>query len=375
MTDYDYDDYDDDDSFVATIPAVQKTLEQIEAEKIEAEKLAADKAAVLAAWRERNPWQNFAVHFGKKSGAKIAEMSARDLGWWKDSWSPNDDFCKFAENRKTFRPDRVAGANAGCKDCSLRLALDAAEISPVEKMLATVAPLPAGDLTCKMVAGEKITRSVRVEKVSSWTSEFNRKKVTTFGAYLRNCDALFYWKSSSMPDEISEGAELEISGTVKDNFIKDIGRGNENVISLLRVKIVAGKILTPKASLVLFCDGKSSAQRIAVCDEAGEPLFAGKFYGDSTSGDNTDHELAAALKALEIADAARASASHDCISLELKFDAKWMEGMVGKAAPLRAFARSHGLKVTMTHIPGVVNPADQWTVGGGEINNALPALK
>lgn len=350
-------------------------------------------------------WRTVKIHFGKKAGTTIGSLTPRDLKWWSENWTPNEKFCKSKLTEEKIIPgyhvdarpetqgwedengDWVDGDDAveahdvperkitvrasdpvNCPDCALKAALAAAMAEPkVEKF----APLPA-TLNCEFKAGEKIKRSVRVEKISSWTSEFNRKKVTQYGAYLRNCDALFYWKSSAMPDEISEGAELEIEGTVKDLFLKDLGNGNERVIAIQRCKIVGGDRLTPKASIVLFCDGKSSADRIAVCEANGSVLFCGHAgLGRPDNGDNTDHELAAAMKAFALADAARVAAGHDCIAVELRFDAKWMEGMVGKAAPLREFARAHGLKVTMTHIYGDSNPADEWTISGGEISKPV----
>jgi hypothetical protein len=350
-------------------------------------------------------WRAVKIHFGKKAGTPLGSLTARDLKWWSENWTPNEKFCRSKLTEEKVIPgyhveaqpesqgwedesgDWIDGDDAveahdvperkvtvrvpdpaNCPDCALLLALKAAMAEPKAEPLA---PLPE-TLNCEFKVGEKVRRAVRVEKVSSWTSEFNRKKVTQYGAYFRNCDVLLYWKSSSMPDEIREGAEFEIEGTVKDLFFKDLGTGNERVIALQRCKIVAGYRLTPKASMVLFCDGKSSADRIAVCDADGNPLFAGHAgIGRPSNGDNTDHELAAALKALTLADAARMAAGHDCIAIELRFDAKWMEGMVGKAAPLREFARLHGLKVTMTHIPGDSNPADEFTVNGGEISNQI----
>lgn len=350
--------------------------------------------------KENSDWRTVKIHFGKRAGTALGSLSPRDLKWWAENWTPNEKFCKsklteiIPGHHVDAKPatwgwqdddgDWIDGDDAvdahdvperkitvraadpvNCADCALAAALKAALAEPKKEALA---PLPA-TLNCEFKAGEKVRRAVRVEKVSSWTSEFNRKKITQYGAYLRHCDALFYWQSSSMPDEISEGAELEIEGTVKDLFLKDIGRGDERVIALQRVKIVGGNVLAPKASIVLFSDGKSSADRIAVCAADGTVLFCGHArLGSPSNGDNTDHELAAALKALALADAARVAAGHDCIAVELRFDAKWMEGMVGKAAPLREFARSHGLKVTMTHISGESNPADKFTVSGGEIS-------
>jgi len=300
-------------------------------------------------------WKDVKIHFGKRNGTRLGDLSARDLTWWRDHWAPNPQFAKQLDY------DLQAAIAAGAAEKS------AEEAAKKTETLATSAETAIGAFVGAI--GDKIRRQVRVERVSSFETQFNRKKVIQYSAYLRNCDALFFWKSSSMPDEISEGAELEIEGTVKDHFVNKLG---ERTTALLRVKIIAGNLLTPKAALILFCDGKSSAQRIAVCDANGDPLFAGKFYGNAASGDNTDHELAAALKALDIANTAREAAGHDCIALELRFDAQWMAGMVGKAAPLRKFARAHGLKVTMTHISGETNPADAWTTAGGEINK--PAM-
>lgn len=299
-------------------------------------------------------WRKVKIHFGKKRGTELGDLTSRDLEWWKSNWFPNPRFCKAPKQ---------------CIDCDLRAALDAAEITPEPERLA---PIPAS-LECEFKVGDKVKKQVRVDKISQWETEFNRKKVVQYGAYFRNGgDNLFYWKSSSMPDEVKEGAEFEIEGTVKDVFIPQ--HTPERCIALQRCKISG--VLEPQAFIVLFCDAKSSADRIAVCDEQGEPLFAGTAgLGRPENGDNTDHELAAAIKALELANSTKELAGLKCIAVELRFDAEWMRGMVGKAKPIRDFAREHGLKVTMVHISGESNPADQWTVGGGEISKAATLKK
>ena len=106
---------------------------------------------------------------------------------------------------------------------------------------------------------------------------------------------------------------------------------------------------------------------VAVCDADGEVLEYRKAgLGMPDNGDNTDHELAGAMLALDIARRAKEAAGLACIAVTLNFDAQWMKGMVGKAKPLRDFAKAHKLVVKMNQIAGTENPADEWTTASGE---------
>jgi len=286
-----------------------------------------------------NNWAAVTIHFGKKAGTTLGSLSARDLTWWKQNWFPNPRF-------------------AGAADAALRAALDAATIETAAVVTAETTGTHVGNV------GEKLTITAAVVERFDFTTEFNRKKIVQEVAILQTVDgAKLRWKTADIPASVKVGEDVTLTGTVKDH---GEWKG-EKVTGIKLVKIAGGEKLKATHFVTLFCDGKSSADRIAVTNCATGVLYAGQAgLGIPSNGDNTDHELAGALKALEIANAARLAAGLPVLAVTLNYDAQWMGGMVGKAKPLRDFSRANNLLVTMVHIAGTDNPADEWTVGGGE---------
>lgn len=283
-------------------------------------------------------WQEIKIHFGKKAGATLGSLSARDLSWWKQNWFPNPRF-------------------AGAADVALRAALDVATIQEAPAAC-------AGTGSHVGTVGEKITVTVMVIERFDLTAEFNRKKVVQEVAVLQTAEgAKLRWKTADIPSTVKVGEEITLTGTVKDH---GEWKG-EKVTGIKLVKVDGAAKIKATHGVTLFCDGKSSADRIAVTNCTTGVLYCGSAgLGRPSNGDNTDHELAGALKALEIANAARQAAGLDVLAVTLNYDARWMGGMVGKAKPIRDFAKANNLLVTMVHIAGNANPADEWTVGGGE---------
>ena len=287
-------------------------------------------------------WKEVKITFGKKAGTKLGEMSARDLNWWKTNWFPNPRYPSAYDN-------------------ALRAALDVATADITTAEVPAVSPETAGIHIG--TAGEKVTVTATVTDRFDFTTEFNRKKVVQEVAILLTANgSKIKWKTADIPSAVKVGEEITMTGTVKEHTIYK----GERITVLKLVKLADIKKLIATHFVTLFCDGKSSADRIAVTNCV-RVLFAGNAgIGSPTNGDNTDHELAAALKALEIANEARESAGLPALRVDLNYDAQWMGGMVGKAKPIRDFAKSHNLIVNMIKIAGLDNPADEWTVTGGE---------
>lgn len=345
-------------------------------------------------------WTEVKIHFGKKSGTKLGDLSPRDLAWWKTNWQPNSQFCKSKLTERFNIPAWIereieddddtitytgevilhpAGIGTrriadpiNCPDCALRAALDAAEM-PVPKIIGeTITGI--GEHVGSV--GDKVTvTDAVVEKVMEFESEFNRKKTISTIAILRNGEVFKVAVSPTMGSFV-EGMTVTLTGTVK-------GHGDyegERFTSLIRCKVENVVKLTPTHGIELFCDAKSSRDQIAVCAADGSPLEYGPAgLGTPRNGDNTDHELAGAMLALDIARRVKEGLDADCIAVKLNFDAQWMKGMVGKAKPLRDFAKLHKLVVTMNQIAGIDNPADEWTTASGAktfVVNAdeIPAL-
>lgn len=283
-------------------------------------------------------WKEVKITFGKKAGTKLGDMSARDLTWWKTNWFPNPRFPSAADN-------------------ALREALNVATVE-----VAAVSAEATG--THLGTVGEKLTVTATVTERFDFTTEFNRKKVVQEVAILVTAEgAKIKWKTSDIPSAVKIGEEVTMTGTIKEHSAFK----GERMTVLKLVKLADIKKLFATHFITLFCDGKSSADRIAVTNCTTGVLYAGRAgLGSPDNGDNTDHELAGALKALEIANAAREAAGLPALRVDLNYDAQWMGGMVGKAKPIRDYAKAHNLTVNMIKIAGVDNPADEWTVGGGE---------
>ena len=133
------------------------------------------------------------------------------------------------------------------------------------------------------------------------------------------------------------------------------------------------------ASLIFFCDAKARTDRFAICNAKGEPIWFGKFFDDDRDydGEQSSGEMAAAKKAVWLASKVKAMIGAEAIRLTLNIDAEWLcwanevgkpndDGKRGgKARALGELARKLGIVLTVEHIPGVDNPADQYTVATG----------
>src|SRR6266568_5111743 len=49
-------------------------------------------------------WTEVKIHFGKKNGTKLGDLSQRDLRWWKENWQPNSTFCRSKLTRTIEHP-------------------------------------------------------------------------------------------------------------------------------------------------------------------------------------------------------------------------------------------------------------------------------
>lgn len=221
------------------------------------------------------------------------------------------------------------------------------------------APEPLLGTMSGKVGGSVTVTEATVEKCYEFTTEFNRKKVIQQTALFVDAEGRkFKWTSSAMPAEIKVGETFNLEGKIKS--FDTVG---PVIVTVLKNCKFEGIVkLVPTFEMILYCDAKSSADQFAVCDETGAPVDQGSCgLGRPSNGDNSDHELFGALRAFEFARAEKERRRLECIGLELRFDAQWMRGMVGKAKPLRDFARAHKIVVKMTWIEGMTNPADQYT--------------
>lgn len=133
------------------------------------------------------------------------------------------------------------------------------------------------------------------------------------------------------------------------------------------------------ASLILFADAKARTQRFAICNAKGEPVWYGRFFDDDRdfNGEQSSGEMAAAKKAVWFASKIKDTIGAEAIRLTLKIDAEWLtwanevgsptdDGKRGgKARSLGEMAQRFGVVLTVEHIAGVSNPADQYTVAHG----------
>lgn len=346
-------------------------------------------------------WQAVKIHFGKKSGTQLGDLTQRDLRWWKENWQPNSQFCKSKltetiehpavempawiepasydedfgpepeiEHPASIRPAwsqvvRLADP-ANCPDCALRAALNAAtfDLPKISGVTITGTGEHAGAI------GGKLTIEASVESVREFETEFNRKKVVNTMAIFRDGEGrVFKWTSSAMPAEVAEGASVTITGTVKSHGEYE----GERFTALTRCKVAGATKLAPAHRLTLFCDAKANTDGFAFCDAAGDVLEYGTLqrgisdldFWPGYQAEQSNAEVCAALLAFDFARRVKEAAGLACLALDFHFDAQWLKGMVGKAKPLRDFAKKHSLVVKMNWIAGTENPADEWTVASG----------
>jgi len=146
-----------------------------------------------------------------------------------------------------------------------------------------------------------------------------------------------------------------------------------------RAEQAADREAKATASLIFFCDAKARTDRFAICNAKGEPVWHGRFFSDDRdyNGEQSSGEMAAAKKAVWLASKIKETIGAEAIRLTLKIDAEWLtwanqvgkpndDGKRGgKARALGELARKFGVVLTVEHIPGIENPADQYTVATG----------
>lgn len=119
----------------------------------------------------------------------------------------------------------------------------------------------------------------------------------------------------------------------------------------------------------LYTDYKSSANRYAVTDCNGDPLWYGKDFDGPL--EQSKGELETAKKAIWLAGKIKEQNGLSTIGLHLKVDAQWLiywQSGKNKAWPLKAAAEKYNVLLNVEWIPGSENPADKYTVGSGYAN-------
>lgn len=120
--------------------------------------------------------------------------------------------------------------------------------------------------------------------------------------------------------------------------------------------------------ITLFSDAKASKFRFGICDQDGQPVWHGRDFDEI--GEQSAAELAAAKKAVWLAGRVRERRGLDSLKLNLRVDAEWLthanrETGGGQAAQLWSAATKAGVVLSVQWIPGVQNPADEYTICTG----------
>ena len=119
-------------------------------------------------------------------------------------------------------------------------------------------------------------------------------------------------------------------------------------------------------SLILYSDAKWSADRYAVCDKEGNPVWFGKFFAQMAS--QAECELDAANKAVWFASKVKEAVGATSLRLTLYVDAQYLiyqDSPKQKGYELTKAADKFGIALDVQWIPGNENPADQYTVCAG----------
>lgn len=125
----------------------------------------------------------------------------------------------------------------------------------------------------------------------------------------------------------------------------------------------------------LCSDAKASNSRFGITTADGEPVWYGRFFDDDRdfNGEQSSGEMAAAKKAVWLASKFAEKIGRS-VKLNLKVDAEWLVWANavraggksgGKARELGEAAERLGVRLRVEHIPGVENPADEYTICSG----------
>lgn len=125
--------------------------------------------------------------------------------------------------------------------------------------------------------------------------------------------------------------------------------------------------------ITLYSDGKAKNDRFGITDQAGNPVWYGLFFANDYvyNGEQSTSEMSAAQKAVYFASYV-AKQLNTPIHLNLKVDAEWLlwanssdPKRGGKAKALKKSAEKLGVSLKVSHVDGVDNPADKYTICKG----------
>ena len=128
-------------------------------------------------------------------------------------------------------------------------------------------------------------------------------------------------------------------------------------------------------TITLFSDAKAKNNRFGITDEDGDPLWYGQFY--HVMDEQSAGEMEAAKKAVWLARKIADENTIDKINLILKVDAQWLRyankwasdtKTGGKARQLMESAIKNRVYLKVEHVPGIDNPADEYTTCSGYLN-------
>lgn len=138
--------------------------------------------------------------------------------------------------------------------------------------------------------------------------------------------------------------------------------------------------------ITLYTDAKASADRFAVCNQDGEVVWSGRFFGKVA--EQSACELESAKKAVWLAKKVAEDNKLDHIKLKLYVDAEWLcyansvnkdtnSKTGGKARALGNYANYLGVYLEVVWVSGERNPADKYTTATGyyDYNDNLDDIK
>lgn len=152
------------------------------------------------------------------------------------------------------------------------------------------------------------------------------------------------------------------------NALLEIGLDYELIKTGLHT--ISAEVLESKIThkVTFYTDAKASAGKFGICGINGEVVWYGNFFPNENADEQSRAELAAAEKAVWLASKVKEVIGAEAIELELIVDAQWLtyqDHSKQKGYVLTQKCRKYGIKLNVTWIPGVSNPADKWTTASG----------
>ena len=177
--------------------------------------------------------------------------------------------------------------------------------------------------------------------------------------------ALAAWAKANGADSPSGFANFK-------KALAEIGLDYDAMRAGARAEQAAAPSARATKSVTLYSDAKARTNRFGICDAAGQPLWHGIFFDNEGVDEQSVAEMAAAKKAVWLASKIAEAAGETSIRLTLIVDAEWLcwansadPARGGKAKALAEAAHKAHVILTVEHIAGIDNPADEWTVAKG----------